>query len=116
MLLPLNNIHKIADFVNNLWRYKPHSFIFDGMYSNVGDDIGQTPIWIRPASLKRDSQNIKKYGIIQVVGHTPQRTIDIKGKATGGKYYFIDTMAVGQYLIYEDGKFSLGTVNKPLTK
>jgi hypothetical protein len=48
--------------------------------------------------------------IIQVVGHTPQDNIDIKGKATGGRYYFIDTLEYnqGQYLIVTDKVVSLG--------
>jgi hypothetical protein len=48
--------------------------------------------------------------IIQVVGHTPQDTIDIKGKSTGGRYYFIDTLEYGQnqYLVVKDRVVSLG--------
>jgi hypothetical protein len=51
--------------------------------------------------------------IIQVVGHTPQDTIDIKGKSTGGRYYFIDTLEYGQnqYLVVKDGVVSLGILN-----
>jgi hypothetical protein len=46
---------------------------------------------------------------IQVVGHTQVRKIDIKGKATGGRYYFIDTFDTsGQFLIYENEEFRLG--------
>jgi hypothetical protein len=45
--------------------------------------------------------------IRQVVGHTGQKEIDIEGKATGGRYYFIDTLPK-QYLIVEDGVVSLG--------
>jgi hypothetical protein len=30
------------------------------------------------------------------------------GKATGGRYYFIDAIDIGQYLIYENEKFELG--------
>jgi hypothetical protein len=37
--------------------------------------------------------------------------IDIKGKATGGDYYFIDALGIGEYLIYEDGEFKLGKFN-----
>ena len=46
----------------------------------------------------------KKAGIIQIVGHTGQNSIDIKGKSTGGKYYFIDTLGTsGEYLEIIDG-------------
>jgi hypothetical protein len=48
--------------------------------------------------------------IRQVVGHTIKKQIDIKGGATGGRYYFIDTMP-REYLIVEDGIVSLGILN-----
>lgn len=98
-------MENIAEDLNELDKYKPRSFIFNGR-NNSGDDMGQTPIWIRPRSLMRDSQEIKKK-YIQIVGHTHGKEIDIKGKSTGGKYFFIDTLPY-QYLIWEDGKFSLG--------
>lgn len=101
----------IADQINDLWKYKPDAFLFDG-WNSYGDDIGQTPVWIRPISLMRDSKNIKKQGIIQVVGHTHQEKIDILGKSTGGKYFFIDTLPK-EYLIHRDGNFYLGTLKKP---
>lgn len=99
----------VADHVNAIWEYKPKYFIFNGReYS--GDDMGQTPIWIRPRSLMRDSQDMKK-NIIQVVGHTGMKKIDIEGKATGGRYYFIDTLGhSGEYLIIEDGVFKTGKI------
>lgn len=101
---------KIADDLNDLWRHKPLAFTFNGRDFS-GDDMGQTPIWIRPRSLMRDSQELKK-SLIQIVGHTAQRTIDIEGKATGKKYFFIDTMGVGEYLIIENGEFKRGKYDK----
>ena len=38
--------------------------------------------------------------------------IDMEGKATGGRYYFIDALDIGQYLIYEDDQFRLGEFSK----
>lgn len=104
-------VDNIAIVLNELGRHKPHAFTFNG-YNSTGDDSTQTPIWIRPRSLMASSQSIKKAGIVQVVGHTHMRSIDIKGKATGGKYFFIDTMFCGEYLIIEDGKVKLGKINK----
>jgi len=99
----------IAELLNDLGKYKPKTFIFNGTDS-YGDDVYQTPIWIRPRSLMKDSKEIKK-DIIQVVGHTQQNQIDIKGKATGGRYFFIDTLGTsGEYLIYEDEKFNTNSV------
>lgn len=104
------NPEEIAVWVNSMHKYKPRYFKFTGR-DDTGDDMGQTPIWIRPRSLMKDSQEMKKNGIIQVVGHTQQHQIDIKGKATGGKYFFIDTLGTsGEYLIWEDGKFNTKSV------
>jgi|GEM_PF-551774 predicted MPP superfamily phosphohydrolase len=91
----------ISDYINDLWAYKPHTFQFNGGFNDYcGESITQTPIWIRPKYLMKDSKNL---GVIQVVGHTSQNQIDIKGKATGGKYYFIDTLGRNkEYLIIRD--------------
>lgn len=102
-------IENIANDLNELWTYKPRSFIFNGRDSS-GDNMGQTPIWIRPRSLMKDSQVIKK-SLIQVVGHTGQHKIDIKGKATGGRYFFIDTLgSSGEYLIIRGPQFKTGKI------
>lgn len=108
----------IVEFLNDLFTYRPKVFEFNGR-EPYGDDVYQTPIWIRPRALQ--NANKEKYPhngstyikdrYIQVVGHTVQNAIDIKGKATGGKYFYIDTLPVGQYLIEEDGEFKIGYVN-----
>jgi hypothetical protein len=55
----------------------------------------------------RDTFLKKDY--IQVVGHTAVEKIDIKGKSTGGRYYFIDTFDTSnQFLIYENEEFKIG--------
>ena len=101
----------IVGDLNDLWKYKPLSFNFNGI-DPYGDDIYQSPIWIRPRSLMKDSKDLKKK-YIQIVGHTEQNSIDIEGKSTNGKYYFIDTLhnKVGEYLIYNNNSFSIGKVN-----
>lgn len=100
----------IADQINDLFKYKPkYPFLFNGI-NGYGDDIGQTPIWIRPKSLMMSNRDTLRNKVIQIVGHTGQKSIDIEGKSTGGRYFFIDTLEVGQYLIIEDGEFKLGTV------
>lgn len=102
-------MENIAADLNELWKHKPLSFVFNGRDS-FGDDIGQTPIWIRPRSLMRDSKLIKKH-YIQVVGHTGQQQIDIQGKSTGGKYFFIDTLHSSQeYLVINNGKIKTGKI------
>lgn len=108
----------IVEFLNDLFTYKPKVFQFNGR-EPYGDDVYQTPIWIRPRSLQNSNKEKYPYNgstyikdkYIQVVGHTVQNTIDIEGKATGGKYFYIDTLPVGQYLIEGDGEFKIGYVN-----
>jgi len=105
-------IDKICETVNELWLYKPLLFEFNGL-DPYGDNLYQTPVWIRPLSLMRagkmDKQLYKKY--IQVVGHTRVKMIDIKGKATGGRYYFIDTLdSSKEYLIINDGVVSVKNI------
>ena len=100
----------IADFVNDVWNYKPIRFMFYG-FDPYGDNKTQTPIWIRPASLlSGNKETFLKTDYIQIAGHTQVHKIDIKGKATGGRYYFIDAIDERQYLIYDDGKFKLGEI------
>lgn len=108
---------KIPDFLNDLLKYKPNELGFDAFFDRnygmgkpnpYGDDEGQSPLWIRPRSLQKSNKNQdikKKY--IQIVGHTSQDHIDIKGKTTGGRYYYIDTLANGEYLVEVDGVFSV---------
>lgn len=99
----------IANQVNDMWRYQPRKFDFTGRDPS-GDDMGQTPIWIRPRSLMKDAQELKRH-LIQVVGHTGQKQIDIEGKSTGGRYYFIDTLGTsGEYLIIENNEFKTGKI------
>ena len=108
----------ISDYLNDLFLYKPNEFTFDGSYgrnntgidpNGYGDDDWQSPIWIRPRSLQRVNKNTDlKKNYIQIVGHTQQDHIDIKGKTTGGKYYYIDTLPSGEYLIDVDGEFEIG--------
>ena len=48
--------------------------------------------------------------VIQVVGHTQVERVDTKGGATGGRYYFMDSLGTsGEYMIIEDGELSFNT-------
>ena len=107
----------IAEYLNDLFKYKPNMFSFSsgaernygmGMVNGYGDNEWQSPIWIRPRSLQSSNKKTDlKKNYIQIVGHTQQEDIDIKGKSTGGKYYYIDTLPSGQYLVEVDGEFSV---------
>ncbi len=95
----------ISNFVNDMWKFKRLTFVFTGR-DGYGDDAGQTPVWIRPRSLMKDTPDMKKAGIVQVVGHTGQSQIDIEGKSTGKKFFFIDTLGTNQeYLIIKNKAF-----------
>ena len=108
--------------VNDLFRFQPQKLAYRP-YKQVGDQVYgvggygsetfQGPLWIRPKALMAANRDTLRKQIIQVVGHTPQDTIDIKGKSTGGRYYFIDTLEYGQnqYLVIKDGVVSLGELN-----
>jgi len=106
------SIDTLAADLNELFKHKPKLFCFTPTRfgDNYGNSEGQTPIWIRPDYLmKANKESVLKKDLIQVVGHTHQSQIDIKGKSTGGKYYFIDTQgSSGEYLIYENSEFKVG--------
>jgi len=69
------NIKDLENSMNEAFITTPKIFNFNQgrNFSNTGDDVCQTPIWIRPNSLNKDMIN----GYIQIVGHTPQNEIDL---------------------------------------
>jgi len=113
------NADNVVEKVNELFQYQPGKIAYRS-YKQVGDQVYgaqgygneafQSPIWIRPSALMNANKKTLRKQIIQVVGHTPQDNIDIEGKSTGGRYYFIDTLEYnqGQYLVVTDGVVSLG--------
>jgi len=107
--LPNFTTKEIAEFVNEIWYNKPRVFEFTGNDS-TGDDMGQTPIWIRPRSLYKDSRTMNKEGIIQIVGHTQVKAIDIEACTKIG-IFTIDALGTsGEYLIYDGEKFTKNTI------
>ena len=113
------NVDSLDATINDLFRYQPLKVEYrqfkqvgDQVYgaSGFGDETFQGPLWIRPRSLMNANYDTLRTQIRQIVGHTGQKQIDIEGKSTGGRYYFIDTMPK-QYLIITDGVVSLGTIN-----
>ena len=136
------DVPNLSMYLNDLFHYKPASIAYRSFkYYNqgdpneravlsrgYGDETYQGPIWIRPKSLMEANKDVKRKKItnketlrkqiIQVVGHTPQDQIDIKGKSTGGRYYFIDTLEYGQnqYLIIKGNTVSLGVIKNETTQ
>ncbi len=113
------HILKYVNDLNELFKYKPLSFNF-GMAVSMkkmsyldpyGDNEEQSPIWIRPRSLMAANRNTLRTEVIQVVGHTGVKKLDIEGamKAAGGRYYLIDCLeSTGEYLVIQDGELSVG--------
>jgi hypothetical protein len=99
-------IKNIANDLNELFKLNPLAFKFKnfGIKTDpTGDNIGQTPIWIRPLSLILDGMALKDK-IIQVVGHTQMKTIPTQEQMGGGRFYFIDTLGGScEYLVVENG-------------
>lgn len=79
----------VVDGINELLRYTPDSFQFYGRDPS-GDNITQSPIWVRPKSLLLD-----KLDYTQVVGHTQLKKIVFVNNTI-----FIDTLQNNQYLLY----------------
>lgn len=93
------NLETLVEDINELFKTKPTAFHF--MYgerlSSSGDDITQSPIWVRPRSLIVDMVD----GIICVVGHTPVQRLVINPEFP--QIIMIDTMGTTrEYLIFEN--------------
>jgi UDP-2,3-diacylglucosamine pyrophosphatase LpxH len=113
-----NDESHVVEFLNDLFHHKPNEFDFgacqDRYYGlmvldSYGNDEGQSSVWIRPKSLQKSNKNSDlKHMYVQIVGHTQQEKIDIGGKSTGGRYFYIDTLPSGEYLIEENNEFKVG--------
>lgn len=89
--------------INNLFKESLTPFSFNG-WNPYGDDITQSPLWVRLKSLLND--RIDRY--VQVVGHTRVNRLDITGPIV-----LIDTLdSTGEYLILENGELSVGKYTK----
>lgn len=92
-------------FINDLFKHQPLAFKFTSGEENcpAGDEVCQTPIWVRPQSLYQDG--ILDY--IQIVGHTTQQKLKITD-TTDDEIIFIDTIGTsGQFLCITDGVMSV---------
>jgi len=109
------DVDTLVDDINQLYKERPGAFRFSGI-DVYGDDITQSPVWIRPYSLMKSNEgerNSIKNRFIQVFGHTQIQPHALKKmqKKLGGNYYMIDTLPYKQYLIKdEDGKFKQKTI------
>ena len=103
----LNNFieeENIEKAINDLFIQNPNAFGFKGGITSdpSGDDIYQSPVWVRPNSLLKD----KIEGYIQVVGHTMQDNLVVSDDVI-----FIDTLGTsGEYLIWDGSQLDIGKI------
>ena len=113
----------MVDKINELFKYTPLSLDYRSFKmfsatewsgaSGYGNETYQGPMWIRPKALMSANKDTLRKKIIQVVGHTYQNEIDKEGKATGGRYYFVDVQETSQeYMIITDGQISFNKIQK----
>jgi hypothetical protein len=95
----------VDDFLNDLFFYKRLSFCFDDGFTSsyTGDDITQSPIWIRVPSLIKDYLK----GFTHVIGHTSSEYI------VSYKDVFIltDALGCGYYLVLKRGYSIVKNIN-----
>ena len=97
------DIKNIEDSINEMFLIHPNYFFFtEGInHSNCGDDVTQSPLWVRPHSLLENRID----GYKQVVGHTRQKNIILYD------VMFIDTLEYGnEYLIINNDKPKIGKI------
>lgn len=83
--------------VNDLFYCFPEQFVFTegDNKDDAGNDVTQSPIWVRPNSLKVDKIN----DYIQIVGHTEQDEVTVDNDIV-----LIDALGTCKgYLVIEDG-------------
>lgn len=98
------DLDNLQNSINDLFFYKPNCFQFTpgDVFNHHGDEICQTPIWVRPNSLLMD----KLDGYTQVVGHTMQPEITWCNGVV-----FIDTLGTsGKHLSILDGGFNVDVI------
>lgn len=99
-----NNIDltDIEHSINDLFKHRPNAFDFTigRNWSYTGNDVCQTPIWVRPQSLEKDMID----GYVQIVGHTTEKRIVL-----GNDVIYIDTLGTSnEFLIIENNITTIG--------
>jgi len=94
------NLETLEFDVNELFNTTRKNFCFSmgNNFSQTGNDICQTPIWVRPQSLIADAIE----GLTYIVGHTTVDELTINKNTPN--VIFIDCLGTsGQYLVIENG-------------
>lgn len=95
------DLNNLENSINQLFKNTPKAFGYNPGKLNdpYGEEICQTPIWVRPKSLRQNAIE----GFTQVVGHTPQPGIRLDDKII-----FIDTIGTsGEYLSIQNDEMSI---------
>lgn len=91
------DINNLSDSINQALFENPNAFRFNmgDNFSRTGDDVTQSPIWVRIPSLFKDKLDGKTF----VIGHTTLMELTITDDIIG-----IDTLGTtGEYLLIKDG-------------
>jgi hypothetical protein len=91
----------LVSTINDYLIYKPRVFKFNmgANFSDIGNDITQGPVWVRPESLAKDMVD----GITCVVGHTPAEKLG--PMQLHPQIIRIDCLGwTNEYLVIEDGQ------------
>jgi hypothetical protein len=103
----------IVDAVNQLFLSEPKKFDSQGFESS-GDEPQQTPIWIRPKSLRESNFGALEETVVQVVGHTRVKNAAHEFQRSlsdwGGRYFLADNLFLSNYLALEDGVWGLESI------
>lgn len=100
-------IKRVDQFLNNILTYKPSLLDFTSgpRWDQFGDEPCQTPIWVRPNSLKEDCTYF-----IHVVGHTEMESVQANIISDRYGAIFIDTLRTsGQYMVLHNNHLTFPT-------
>ena len=101
-------VYEDLDKKINIWfKFYPQFFGFaTNSLDPYGNDVRQSPFWVRPQALSKNKNKFKDY--IQIVGHTQQRGVNQKYKGI----ILIDTLCEPQpeYLIIENDIIKIGKI------
>ena len=99
---------EMEKWLNDLLKFYPGKLWFNSRdVSSIWDHVSQSPIWIRPNALVSSPPLLST---IQVVWHTQVKHITFRLESPIHTLIQVDALWSGEYLIIEDGKFSVGNI------
>lgn len=104
----LEDEQHLENELNDLFKRKPmaYKFTYGKNYSGYGDDVTQSPLWVRPNSLDDDIIDILVNNCVCVVGHTQVKNLHI-----APRIIFCDCLGTtNEYLIIDNNEPRVGKV------